>query len=261
MGRLIIGDIHGYYDKLEKVLAASNFSRNDILYSVGDFCDRGSQNVKVLEYLMALPNFKAVRGNHDVWLYNYLYCKLNDHRFPYEDMRIWEHNGGYTTLKELSNLSEDKLRDIFNWIKKFSYVIYEKDFIIMHGGPLPNTSEDAIKIQSTTPLYESYDHTNWVEYNSVWYRNYTYSALIDKLIELNEIEKEEIDIPLLDKPLDINKFIFVGHTPICGEMYKSLNNIPLINEKFHLINLDTGSYKEEGKLTLMNIDTKEYWQA
>ena len=261
MRRLIIGDIHGCYDKLMKVLEKVNFSNTDFLYSVGDFCDRGNENLKVLEFLMSLNKFNSVKGNHDIWLYNYLYCKLNDHRFSYEDLSIWERNGGNTTLNEIFNLNENKLQDIFDWIKKFPYIIYEKDFIIMHGGPLPNTSEDFIKNQSVLPLEESYDHTNWVEYNSTWYRNYTYSAITEKFIEINELDKDEVDYPLLDSPLDINKFIFVGHTPICGKIFKSLNTLPFISEKYHLINLDTGSYKDEGKLTLMNIDTKEYWQA
>lgn len=72
MRKLIVGDIHGEYDKLIEVLSKADFNKNDILYSVGDFCDRGNKNLKVLEFLMSLDNFKAVRGNHDVWLYNYL---------------------------------------------------------------------------------------------------------------------------------------------------------------------------------------------
>lgn len=64
---LIIGDIHSQYDKLITVLDKAGFNPDeDTLYSVGDFCDRGSDAVKTLRFLMNLENFKAVIGNHDI---------------------------------------------------------------------------------------------------------------------------------------------------------------------------------------------------
>ena len=74
MGRnLIIGDIHGMYDRLITVLSETGFKpEEDTLYAVGDFCDRGPNPIKVIDYLMALPRFLPVVGNHDMWLYEYL---------------------------------------------------------------------------------------------------------------------------------------------------------------------------------------------
>lgn len=243
MRRLIVGDIHGCYDKLREVLNISNFSNDDILYSVGDFCDRGNQNLEVLDYLMSLSNFKAVRGNHDIWLYNYLYCGLKEYRLPYEDLRIWEYNGGDTTLEAITNLERDKLQKIFNWLKGWGYYIEEDTFIVLHGGPIGST------IPKDLPE-EGYDFTNTIPYNTTWDRAYFSAALSYELSEYSSIS-----------PLDFGKTLFVGHTPVLYKKDGVVNTNPIISNTYHIINVDTGGYKKEGKLTVMDIDTKEYWQA
>lgn len=78
MGRnLIIGDIHSRYEKLTAVLEIASYNPDsDILYSVGDFCDRGKDAVKTLRFLMSQNNLRAVIGNHDIILQNWLYTGL-----------------------------------------------------------------------------------------------------------------------------------------------------------------------------------------
>ena len=75
MGRnLIVGDIHSRYNKLMDVLSKAHYnSDEDVLYSVGDFCDRGKDAVKTIRFLMSQSNLKAVIGNHDIYLQNWLY--------------------------------------------------------------------------------------------------------------------------------------------------------------------------------------------
>lgn len=64
----IVGDIHGVYDQLFKLLASVNFDKNiDRLFSVGDLIDRGPKSLEVL----ALNNedwFFAILGNHETML-------------------------------------------------------------------------------------------------------------------------------------------------------------------------------------------------
>lgn len=62
---LIVGDIHGHFNKLQRALDAIEFDTSrDRLFSVGDLVDRGPDNDQVLEWL-ARPWFHAVAGNHD----------------------------------------------------------------------------------------------------------------------------------------------------------------------------------------------------
>lgn len=50
--RLITGDIHARHEKLLVVLEKAGFDPvEDVLYSVGDFCDRGERPVETLDHL------------------------------------------------------------------------------------------------------------------------------------------------------------------------------------------------------------------
>lgn len=67
----IIGDIHGQYSKLISKLTEINFDYSkDRLFSVGDFLDRGPENVECY-YLLFEDWFFAVRGNHEDMLAYY----------------------------------------------------------------------------------------------------------------------------------------------------------------------------------------------
>jgi serine/threonine protein phosphatase 1 len=62
---LIVGDIHGCFDRLREALARAHFNPGkDRLFSVGDLVDRGPQSVQALDWI-AKPWFCAVRGNHE----------------------------------------------------------------------------------------------------------------------------------------------------------------------------------------------------
>ncbi|SHG81459.1 metallophosphoesterase [Pollutimonas bauzanensis] len=61
----VVGDIHGYFSRLQEALAACGFAPGkDRLFSVGDLVDRGPECELALDWL-AQPWFHAVRGNHE----------------------------------------------------------------------------------------------------------------------------------------------------------------------------------------------------
>lgn len=71
MSHYVVGDIHGCYDILRKMIRKIRLSDSDTLFMVGDYIDRGDQNVEMMTWLETLPdNIKPVRGNHDN---NYIY--------------------------------------------------------------------------------------------------------------------------------------------------------------------------------------------
>lgn len=62
---LIVGDVHGYFGRLQAAIDAVGFDpERDRLFSVGDLVDRGPECDLALEWL-AKPWFHAVRGNHE----------------------------------------------------------------------------------------------------------------------------------------------------------------------------------------------------
>jgi serine/threonine protein phosphatase 1 len=61
----VVGDLHGCYDLLLRVLDEVSFNKtHDRLFSVGDLIDRGPDSLKCLE-LLSEPWFYAVMGNHE----------------------------------------------------------------------------------------------------------------------------------------------------------------------------------------------------
>lgn len=61
----VVGDIHGHFMLLRKLLDEVGFDREtDRLFSVGDLVDRGPESTECLKWLDK-PWFNAVRGNHE----------------------------------------------------------------------------------------------------------------------------------------------------------------------------------------------------
>lgn len=72
------GDIHGEYDKLEKVLELSKFDyENDLLITLGDIVDRGRDWRRCLDILFKIKNRIDIRGNHDQVFLHYIKTGVN----------------------------------------------------------------------------------------------------------------------------------------------------------------------------------------
>ena len=68
-----IGDVHGCYTALQKYLSDNGGIQEDEMYIfVGDYIDRGLENVEVVQFLISLMGRKNVlmlEGNHEKWLW------------------------------------------------------------------------------------------------------------------------------------------------------------------------------------------------
>ncbi|KMK17781.1 serine/threonine protein phosphatase [Pluralibacter gergoviae] len=81
-----VGDLHGCYTNLMTRLEEINFDpTQDLIISVGDLIDRGTENVECME-LLQMPWFKAVRGNHEQMMLDGLSQNGN--------VNHWMSNGG-----------------------------------------------------------------------------------------------------------------------------------------------------------------------
>lgn len=66
MGTYVIGDIHGCYDALIKMLKKIHYCDNDEVICIGDYIDRGKQNYKMLKWMETCPNnILLLQGNHE----------------------------------------------------------------------------------------------------------------------------------------------------------------------------------------------------
>lgn len=115
MKYFVISDIHGFYTEMMQALDDAGFDINNpehALVSCGDLFDRGSENKKVLEFVMSVPEERRflVWGNHDENLWEI----INLGRGLYEaDM----HNGTVKTIKELAGIGNN----MFDCVEKLRH--------------------------------------------------------------------------------------------------------------------------------------------
>ena len=254
--RLIVGDIHARYTMLREALDKASFDPdNDILYSVGDLCDRGTEPLETLRYLMSLPDFRPVLGNHDEWMEEFLVTERPDD--------VWfGHNGGNNTYQALLTISDEERKKIRRWLGTFPVIRIENDAIIVHGGFSEEYTETELinlsKIHRPVPMSKMYSPSliragidlEWME-GLLWDRDYLFSS-----IPVNRRGSDfwpEREMP----PIETSKTIYIGHTPL---VYLT-DGKPMYSEKYHLVALDTGAGSGLGPVTVLDMATREYWQS
>ncbi|MBR6712969.1 MAG: metallophosphoesterase [Selenomonadaceae bacterium] len=136
---LAIGDIHGRFDRLSSVFNKINFSSKDFLILLGDYVDRGNENLHCLQWAMRiskLPNVVALRGNHEqMMLYYYLLGGTQ--------AAIWLPNGGDRTKAEIDKwCNEEELNRALRFINDrplyHKMTVGDEDYIFVHAGLKPN---------------------------------------------------------------------------------------------------------------------------
>ena len=251
--RYVVGDIHGCYDKLQSVLDFVKIDFNkDILYSVGDISDRGEDSDKVLEYLSNIkekyPNsLDVVFGNHDVWLYQYLDSVVNGTPIPYDTWDCWYYNGGGTTTESLRAKPTETLIKYKDFVGNFKSRIVLDKFIIQHS-----TSE-----------YEDFDLTLEETLNTNRIEKYYDECFFSRhAIRSSKAVYGKHAWDYNYKPTE--KTMIIGHTPLVLDKNPP---IPIYDKDLNFICIDTGAFvtKEKydavGCLTLLNIDTMEYFTS
>lgn len=259
MSRFVIGDIHGMYDKMRKVLELSQFDpAKDILYSTGDFCDRGTQNVKTLKYLLSLKDsFKPVFGNHDVW--SYLYFNEDHTRDSWE---VWDFNGGRRSYSEFNKLTSKERQEFLDFYTNLPYRIELDDFIIQHT---PNSYEQSLfgqksNLNNISLKYVIDQNICSRDYDRMfWDRDVVYSS---KEIYGEHASHVMENFNRIYKPTE--KTLIVGHTVTMTKM--STKAEPKIDRSSNFICIDTGSFIDKqrdgtlinGEITVLNLDTLDW---
>lgn len=107
---LVVGDLHGSFDKLMKALKNEGFDREkDLVVCVGDLIDRGEKNLECLGLILE-PWFETVLGNHEV-------LALDSISTPsFQALNNWVYNGGnwYYDLEDrgLADLLLEKVKEL-----------------------------------------------------------------------------------------------------------------------------------------------------
>lgn len=209
----VIGDIHGQYQKLLKLLHKNGFVQESgrwcggavRLWFLGDFCDRGPQGTDVVRLIRRLEIeaatvggfVGALLGNHEPML-------LAAKRFPkhysasgHTFESIWLMNGG-----QMSDLESLNVHDL-HWMASRPAMALEGETLLLHAD---------------SGFYTQYGQTirdvNDMFADAMLYGNH---IEIDEMIMQFGRRKEFLDDPeLLDDFLHIYsaKRLIHGHTPI-----------------------------------------------
>ncbi len=128
MASYAIGDIHGCYDALRRLLEQIHFSPDkDTLYFVGDLVNRGPQSLEVLNFIYSLKHAaQLVLGNHDITL-----LAAHYHAIPPKK-----------SFKPFLNAPERET--LAHWLQQqsFMHTLPELGYIICHAGIYPKWSFD-----------------------------------------------------------------------------------------------------------------------
>ncbi len=161
---LAIGDVHGNFDRLLSVFRKVKFRpEKDLLILLGDYVDRGPQNVRCLRWAMEMSekeNVVALRGNHEQMMLAYYLLKG-----VYGD--IWLPNGGSATKREM----DEWMRREPDALKKVLVFLHQRPlyhrltaggrkYIFCHAGlkpgiPLEEQTEEAL-LWIRGEFYQSY---------------------------------------------------------------------------------------------------------
>ena len=123
-----IGDIHGCNTVLQEYLR--NGIEDDCYYIfVGDYLDRGIENVDVLKFLLSIkdkPNVYLLTGNHERWID----CYSRNEKSASREFEL-------VTKKQLDEAGVDKkeLRVFFRKLGQCAWYTYgDKEVFVSHGG-------------------------------------------------------------------------------------------------------------------------------
>jgi len=250
MKTFVLGDKHGGYKAMLQVFQRSGFNPDtDRLIDLGDVVDGWSQTYECVELLLSCKNLISIKGNHDDWWLKYL-----------------------TTGKHPANLSHGARATLQSYI----------DNCPASDGIIPFTCPESHLqfYENQLPYYK--DSANNVFVHGGWNRHFNLAEqpvsdiywwdrdLFLQSLSAGTISNEKYNV-LRFKDLDINK-IFIGHTPTTNWKEKETvsnsgiilsqkgqpKTIPMFADK--IVNIDTGA-AFDGKLTLMDIDTLQYWQS
>jgi serine/threonine protein phosphatase 1 len=245
--RLCMGDIHGNYKALMQCLERSNFNyEEDTLIQLGDVCDGHSQTYEVVEELLKIKNLISIKGNHDDWFNQWIKTGVNpsgwaqgqkatglsylDHSRPALPWMIADFE--FSGFKEAIMITDVPGPHIKFFNDQLPYYRDEQNNLFIHGG-----------FNRHYYLKEQLPETFW------WDRDLWNAALsFGHMSEMEGTPKYKF------RMIENFKEVFIGHTTT--ECWKKTTPMHAAN----IWNLDTGAGMF-GVLTIMCVETKEYWQS
>ncbi len=128
--RLVISDIHGCKKTLKALIKKIELSRDDALFLLGDYIDRGPNSSGVVDYLLKLRkknyNIFTLKGNHE---FNIL--KAYD---EYPKKEFYKYTKRILKSNDLLNKKKELKAKYISFFKQTEYFFELEDLFLVHAG-------------------------------------------------------------------------------------------------------------------------------
>ncbi|MGI8950202.1 MAG: metallophosphoesterase family protein [Chitinophagaceae bacterium] len=126
-----IGDIHGCSKTLQKLLEEIKIDKQDEIYFLGDYSDRGPGSKEVVDFLLKLKienyKLKFLRGNHEQM--------FMDSEKSFDYFENWLLNGGTKTLESFAVSRFSQLDEKYKtFFENTAFYFETNNFIFVHAG-------------------------------------------------------------------------------------------------------------------------------
>lgn len=222
MNRWIIPDIHGCAKTLQSLVESFlKITKEDHLYFLGDYIDRGPHSKEVIDYIMDLQaqgyRVHCLKGNHEDYCVKAWVEDQKFHLLKPEIQRSWERVGAAETYKSFGG---KRPRDIpehyIEWMRNLDYYFELDKYILVHAGMNFNIDNPFEDLRSM-----------------IWVRNFK--------VDFNKTE---------------GRRIIHGHIPVD---YSFINHVISHQNNYDFIALDNGvfltDHTDMGNLMAYNPDT------
>ena len=141
-----VSDIHGEYDLFLNLLDKIRFSECDTMYVLGDIIDKGSNSIKLVDFIRRQPNMRAILGNHEYVFLKYYYGLLRS---------VKTENDVDEVFRKLQNYFPEEKEKIsweaVEFIENLPFYIEDDDFICVHAGVETDENGIILPIKSQIP--------------------------------------------------------------------------------------------------------------
>jgi serine/threonine protein phosphatase 1 len=127
--RIIIGDVHGSFDALLRLLNLVAPDSQDEVYFLGDLIDRGPQSLQVVDFVIK-NNYQCLLGNHEYMLVKALGGKEVSEKW----LNGWIESGGAATLLSYNN---NIPAEHIDWFQSLPNYLDLGDIWLVHAGVHP----------------------------------------------------------------------------------------------------------------------------
>lgn len=216
-----------------RLLDEIEFKKEDTMFVLGDFLDRGPHPIRLTQKLMEMDNVYSLKGNHEVMAeecMSFLLKEVTEESIKEFEQRMgegyinWMMNGGDTTLQEFRRLDHEQKLAVLEYLDKCTYyeaiTVNNKKFLLVHAG-LGNYRDD--------------------------------KDIGDYTMEEILFMRPDYSIPWFKDIITIS-----GHTPT-QVIEGNPNPGRIYHHKRHIV-IDCGCYGEGGRMAALRLnDMKEYY--